>query len=51
MTTAEQRPRRAAREHPLLVVNTGRGKGKSTAAFGLLLRGWTQGGRSASTSS
>jgi len=43
MTTAEQRPRRAAREHPLLVVNTGRGKGKSTAAFGLVQRGWAQG--------
>lgn len=34
---------RLPREHPLLVVNTGHGKGKSTAAFGLLLRGWAQG--------
>jgi cob(I)alamin adenosyltransferase len=41
--TAEERPRRRSREHPLLIVNTGRGKGKSTAAFGLLLRGWSQG--------
>ena len=43
MSTAEERPRRRSREHPLLIVNTGRGKGKSTAAFGLLLRGWNQG--------
>jgi cob(I)alamin adenosyltransferase len=34
---------RGPREHPLLIVNTGEGKGKSTAAFGLLLRGWAQG--------
>lgn len=42
-TTAEQRPRRRAREQPLLVVHTGTGKGKSTAAFGLVQRGWAQG--------
>jgi len=36
-------PRRLAREHPLLIVNTGHGKGKSTAAFGLMLRAWAQG--------
>ena len=42
-TTAEQRPRRRSREQPLLLVNTGHGKGKSTAAFGLMLRGWAQG--------
>ncbi len=36
-------PRRQRREHPLLVVNTGHGKGKSTAAFGLMLRAWAQG--------
>lgn len=41
--SATARPRRAAREHPLLVVNTGMGKGKSTAAFGLMTRGWAQG--------
>ncbi len=49
MTTAErvadERPRRRTREHPLLIVHTGHGKGKSTAAFGLILRGWAQGWR------
>ena len=42
-TTAEEQPRRRKREAPLLVVNTGIGKGKSTAAFGLMLRAWAQG--------
>jgi cob(I)alamin adenosyltransferase len=37
LTTRERRNR------PLIVVNTGPGKGKSTAAFGLALRGWNQG--------
>jgi cob(I)alamin adenosyltransferase len=41
--TAEERPRRRSREQPLLIVNTGHGKGKSTAAFGLMLRAWAQG--------
>ncbi len=31
------------RNRPLLMVNTGDGKGKSTSAFGLALRGWNQG--------
>ncbi len=40
---ADERPRRRRREAPLLIVNTGHGKGKSTAAFGLMLRAWAQG--------
>jgi len=31
------------RNRPLLIVHTGTMKGKSTAAFGLALRGWNQG--------
>ncbi len=34
---------RQRRHQPLLVVHTGEMKGKSTAAFGLALRGWSQG--------
>ncbi|GAA4908450.1 cob(I)yrinic acid a,c-diamide adenosyltransferase [Streptomonospora salina] len=34
---------RQRRNRPLLVVHTGPGKGKSTAAFGLATRGWAQG--------
>ncbi|MDR7251899.1 cob(I)alamin adenosyltransferase [Nocardioides sp. BE266] len=37
LTTRERRNR------PLLMVHTGPGKGKSTAAFGLAMRGWNQG--------
>ena len=37
LTTRERRNR------PLVVVHTGTMKGKSTAAYGLALRGWTQG--------
>jgi cob(I)alamin adenosyltransferase len=34
---------RARRNRPLVIVHTGPMKGKSTAAFGLALRGWNQG--------
>ena len=37
--------RRTRRDHPLLIVNTGHGKGKSTAAFGVVLRSWARGYR------
>lgn len=40
-----ERAARARRDHPLLIVNTGHGKGKSTAAFGIMLRGWARGYR------
>jgi len=39
--TAEPR-RRKPRDRPLLIVVTGEGKGKSTAAFGMLLRSWNR---------
>jgi cob(I)alamin adenosyltransferase len=34
---------RQRRNRPLLIVHTGAMKGKSTAAFGMALRGWSQG--------
>lgn len=37
--------RRKPRDTPLLVVVTGHGKGKSTSAFGMLLRSWARGYR------
>jgi cob(I)alamin adenosyltransferase len=42
---AGRTPRRTRRDHPLLIVNTGHGKGKSTAAFGVVLRSWARGYR------
>jgi cob(I)alamin adenosyltransferase len=37
--------RRKPRDRPLLIVVTGQGKGKSTSAFGMLLRAWARGYR------
>ena len=37
--------RRKPRDRPLLIVNTGHGKGKFSAAFGMLLRSWARGYR------
>jgi cob(I)alamin adenosyltransferase len=34
---------RQRRNRPLVMVHTGDGKGKSTAAFGVGIRGWNQG--------
>lgn len=42
---AHQRVPRARRDQPLLIVNTGHGKGKSTASFGIMLRAWARGYR------
>jgi len=37
--------RRKPRDKPLLIVVTGEGKGKSTSAFGMLMRAWARGYR------
>ncbi len=39
----ERLRQRSRRERALLLVNTGHGKGKSTASFGVMLRGWARG--------
>ena len=36
-------PAARKREQPLLLVHTGTGKGKSSSAFGVMLRGWSAG--------
>ena len=43
MVPADGKTTRQRRNRPLVVVHTGVMKGKSTAAFGLALRGWNQG--------
>jgi cob(I)alamin adenosyltransferase len=40
-----ERKRRKPRDKPLVMVITGQGKGKSTSAFGMLLRSWARGYR------
>ena len=37
--------RRKPRDRPLMIVVTGHGKGKSTSAFGMLMRAWARGYR------
>lgn len=43
MTEQPTQKRRKPRDRPLLVVITGTGKGKSTSAFGIMLRSWARG--------
>lgn len=42
---SEERVRRKKRDLPLVAVVTGKGKGKSTSAFGMLQRSWARGYR------
>jgi cob(I)alamin adenosyltransferase len=40
-----EKPKESRRVDSVLIVNTGDGKGKSTAAFGVMARGWARGWR------
>jgi cob(I)alamin adenosyltransferase len=40
---SEEPKRRKPRDRPLLIVVTGHGKGKSSSAFGMMLRSWARG--------
>ncbi|MGH3991758.1 MAG: cob(I)yrinic acid a,c-diamide adenosyltransferase, partial [Pseudonocardiaceae bacterium] len=42
---SEEPKRRKHRDRPLVIVLTGDGKGKSTSAFGMLMRSWARGYR------
>src|SRR5437764_13494165 len=44
-TGAEGSPPAAGRARSIVLVNTGHGKGKSSAAFGVMGRGWARGWR------
>jgi cob(I)alamin adenosyltransferase len=44
---SEEPVRRKRRDNPLVIVITGHGKGKSSSAFGMLLRSWARGYRCA----
>jgi cob(I)alamin adenosyltransferase len=45
MSPEETTKRRKPRDQPLLIVVTGHGKGKSSSAFGMLMRSWARGYR------
>jgi cob(I)alamin adenosyltransferase len=47
MSSVGTAKRRKPRDRPLVIVLTGEGKGKSTSAFGMLLRSWARGYRCA----
>lgn len=43
--SSERTPAQRSRAKSLVLVNTGHGKGKSSAAFGVMVRGWARGWR------